>query len=92
MNDVDVTDRNALSLLLRSKTALGRLVESEVHSVLDFLESIGFMHQAVVTPAEPAPATVAPDAAPIVDPAPIVPPPPNVDPAPAPVIAPPPVS
>jgi hypothetical protein len=85
MNDVDVTDRDALSLLLRSKTALGRLVESEVHSVLDFLESIGFMHQAVAAPAEPAPVI---DPAPAADATTVVPPPGE----PAPVIAPPPVS
>lgn len=57
-NIVDTTERDALALLLRSKTALGRLVEAEVHSVLDFLESIGFVHQVpqpVVVPAPLAP-------------------------------------
>jgi hypothetical protein len=43
------TEREALALLLRSKTALGRLTDSEVHSVLAFLESIGFVHQAAPT-------------------------------------------
>lgn len=86
---VDVLDRDAFALILRSKTAMGRLVDSEVHSVLDFLESIGFTHHAaqpvadpVLVPIELAPVPV-PEVAPIV----IAPPPVEVVPAP---IAPPP--
>lgn len=50
-------EKEALTLLLRSKTALGRLTDAEVHSVLEFLESIGFEHHAP-TPDESAPAPV----------------------------------
>lgn len=69
MTDIDVTDKDALTLLLRSKTALGRLVESEVQDVLAFLESIGFVHSSQVV--EPAPiADLAPTAEPIIAPPP----------------------
>lgn len=40
--EIDLNDKDALALLLRSKTALGRLNDTEVHSVLEFLEGIGF--------------------------------------------------
>jgi hypothetical protein len=81
MIDIDVTDKDALTLLLRSKTALGRLVEAEVHAVLAFLESIGFVHLAaapVIAP-EPEPETIAlPPGEPVpdADPATVIAPPP----------------
>ena len=75
MTDIDVTDRAALSLLLRSKTALGRLVDAEVNAVLDFLESIGFTHQAPAAEPEPI-APAVPDATTIVPPPVDLPPPP----------------
>lgn len=56
----NTVEREALALLLRSKTALGRLVDSEVYSVLDFMESIGFVHQA--PPPDPAVAPIEPPA------------------------------
>jgi hypothetical protein len=74
MTNLVTAEREALALLLRSKTALGRLVDSEVHSVLDFLESIGFVHQATPQP-EPAPIALIvpePDPAAVVIPAPPV--------------------
>ena len=43
---IDFDDKDALALLLRSKTAFGRLTDPEVHSVLAFLETIGFARQA----------------------------------------------
>lgn len=62
-NTIDAQDKDALALLLRSKTALGRLNDAEVHSVLDFLESIGFAHRApaideLAPPPELVPLTV----------------------------------
>lgn len=72
-------EKEALSLMLRSKTALGRLVDSEVHDVIAFLELIGFKHEdpsapAAAIPAEPVPVPVAPVPQPV--PAPVVAPPP----------------
>jgi hypothetical protein len=101
MTEVETLERGAFVMLLRSKTALGRLNDTEVHSVLDFLENLGFARPAtsmappVVAPIEPAPVIVAPaPAAPVVvavPPAPIVPPvivPEPVVVPPAPVVAP----
>lgn len=64
-------EQEALALLLRSKTALGRLTDPEVHSVLAFLESIGFKHHAP-TPDEPAVAEPLepPPVAPVIEPPP----------------------
>jgi hypothetical protein len=82
MNDIDVNDKDALCLLLRSKTPLGRLVDAEVHTVLDFLESIGFGRPAAaadVPAIEPEPETIAPppgEPAPDADPATVIAPPP----------------
>ena len=39
-NDIE---KDALALMLRSKTALGRLSDAEVHTVLAFLEGLGWM-------------------------------------------------
>jgi hypothetical protein len=64
-NIIESIEKEALTLLLRSKTALGRLTDAEVHSVLEFLESIGFARPAVGA----APPAVAP-----IEPAPVVPP------------------
>ncbi len=58
MTNIDTLEREALVLFLRSKTALGRLNDSEVHSVLTFLEGIGFAHQAAA-PAAPVQTAVA---------------------------------
>jgi hypothetical protein len=62
-NIVENIEKEALVLFLRSKTAFGRLTDAEVHSVLAFLESIGFKQTAQ---------DVAP-AAPIIAPPPVVP-------------------
>ena len=65
-------ERESFTLMLRSKTALGRLNDAEVHAVLDFMENIGFVHQApnpepIFAPADMTPAP----------PLPILPPPPS---------------
>jgi hypothetical protein len=39
---IDINDKDAFVLMLRSKTAFGRLTDTEVHSVLDYLKNIGF--------------------------------------------------
>lgn len=94
-NIVDIAERDAFVLFLRSKTALGRLNDAEVHAVIAFLESIGFAHQAAPAPAPvvvaPAPAVMTPAdqvAAQLAQVLPVVPTP-AVDPAP---VAAPPVS
>lgn len=72
MSMIDTAEKEALALLLRSKTALGRLTDAEVHSVLAYLEGIGFVHQApAAEPVEPEPE----EAIEPVEPAPLAPPP-----------------
>lgn len=48
----DTLEKDALALLLRDKTALGRLTSPEVHSVLAYLEGLGW----TAPGAAPAPA------------------------------------
>lgn len=72
MSDIDLTDKSALSMHLRSKTPLGRLTDAEVHVVLDYLVNIGF--GAPITPSEPAPEAIELEPAP---PAPVIDPPPT---------------
>jgi len=72
-------NEDALVIMLRSKTVLGRLAHEEVLELLKFLAKLGWKR-----PADPvAAAPVAPVAAPVATPAPVAP----VTASPAPVVA-----
>lgn len=93
MTEVETLEKEALALLLRSKTALVRLTDAEVHSVLAFLESIGFARPAAtadtppILPVEPVVVEVPPVVESVAVPVTIEPPPTPPAP-PAPVVAP----